>query len=417
MALDSSARLGCFAAVVAAWDAGTYLLIHRLSGMFNDFDFYWASARLITRGRDPYDLVQMHQVLASIGLHPSSAMGYAYPLALAYLMVPLSFLPPLVAGLVFSGISLVALAAAATMLLAPLRGLWWVERLAIAFAIGSFVPITGSLRMGQINLLVLLLLVVAFRGLARASTLALAGAIKLSPVVGLFSFPPSQWWSRRGLLGGAAIFGIVTVLPSLVARGARLPVLGMLAPDAYYTNESVNGFVGRLGGAIWHTAPALLPRLPLEPTMLASVAVLAAVTVAVVLVNGWRSTDGVLALLLGFSVVAAPLNSLWNYTPLLITLIWCWPRVRGSPLQRTLIAAAWALIEVQQTIYDAGPQLEAGVPLRGLLGSTSLYGALLVIGVAAFLLVRERAAAGMFQGPGHANTASRFASGIGDHSS
>jgi hypothetical protein len=294
LALDSSARLGCFAAVVAAWDAGTYLLIHRLSGMFNDFDFYWASARLITRGRDPYDLVQMHQVLASIGLHPSSAMGYAYPLALAYLMVPLSFLPPLVAGLVFSGISLVALAAAATMLLAPLRGLWWVERLAIAFAIGSFVPITGSLRMGQINLLVLLLLVVAFRGLARASTLALAGAIKLSPVVGLFSFPPSQWWSRRGLLGGAAIFGIVTVLPSLVARGARLPVLGMLAPDAYYTNESVNGFVGRLGGAIWHTAPALLPRLPLEPTMLASVAVLAAVTVAVVLVNGWRSTDGVL---------------------------------------------------------------------------------------------------------------------------
>src|SRR3981081_126109 len=80
--------------------------------LYNDFYLYWGSAKLLVLGRDPYDLIRMTSILNDAGLHPVVGLGYTYPLLLLYVMLPLPLLPPLPAGLVFSGLSLIALAGA-----------------------------------------------------------------------------------------------------------------------------------------------------------------------------------------------------------------------------------------------------------------------------------------------------------------
>jgi hypothetical protein len=379
---------GLVAALIAAWCAGIYLATHQMEGLFNDFAFYWAGARMLAHGRNPYDVAAMRGILDQVGLHPASALGYSYPLAFAYLMVPLGLLPPLVAGAIFSLVSLTAFGLAVAALFAPLENLSWAELLILAYGAGSFVPVTGSLRMGQVNLLVLLLLALALRGVAPAGSIVAASAIKLYPVVGLLALLPR---GRKGLvrllLGGAA-FAALVLVPNLVA-GFRPQMLEMFTPDAYYTNESINGFLSRLAGAAWHTAPALAPGLHVEPLMVLVAAVLGMLTFAAVLLTRGRPWAGCLALLLAYAVVAAPRNSLWDFAPILIAMAWCWSLVRARPLLGAVLAAGWALIQVQQTIYDFGPDPQMGRAWLGLLGSTALYGALLLAGLTAFLVFSE----------------------------
>lgn len=379
---------GLVAALIAAWCAGIYLATHQMEGLFNDFAFYWAGARLLAQGRNPYDVAAMRGALDQVGLHPASALGYSYPLVFAYLMVPLTLLPPLVAGVIFSILSLTAFGLAVAVLFAPLENLSWAELLILAYGAGSFVPVTGSLRMGQVNLLVLLLLALALRGVASTGSIVAASAIKLYPIVGLLALVPR---GRRGLvpllLGGAAFVALV-LIPNLVA-GFHPQMFEMFTPDAYYTNESINGFLSRLAGAVWHTAPALMLGLHVEPVMVLVAAVLGLLTFAAVLLTKGRPWAGCLALLLAYAAIAAPRNSLWDFAPILIAMAWCWTLVRARPLLCALLVAGWALIQVQQTIYDLGPDPQMANAWLGLLGSTALYGALLLAGLTAFLVFQE----------------------------
>lgn len=378
--------LGLLAALVATWSAASYLFTHRLSGLYNDFDFYWASGRMVMEGRNPYDMAAMKAMLEQAGLQPASTDGYSYPLLFAYLMVPLSLLPPLVAGVLFSLLSLAALALAVGLLFTPLEQASWPELLVMTYGAGSFAPITGSLRMGQVNLLVLLLLALAFRGVRSGTTVALASSIKLAPVVGLLALVAHGPAGRKRLLAGALGFGVLALLPNLLT-GFHPPLFRMFTPDAYYTDESVNGFLSRLAGAAWHTAPGLVTGLPVEPVMVLVVALLGGLTFAVVLLARGRPWEGCLALLLAYASIAAPRNSLWDLAPLLLALAWCWPLVTTRPLLRLLLVGGWGLMQLQQSIYDAGPQVQAPHALLGLLGSTALYGAVLVAALTGFLLL------------------------------
>lgn len=377
---------GALAAAIAAGVAAAHVVTHRMAGLFNDFDFYWAAGRLLAQGRDPYDVAAARGVLAAAGLHPASTLGYSYPLLFAYPMQPLSALPPLVAALVFSALSLAAFALAVALLISALPPLPWPELGALGCAAGCFAPVTGSLWMGQVNLLVLLPLALAFRGAAPAASVAVAAAVKLFPVVALLTFLPRGREGRRGLMVGAACFLVLALAPSAVAGFERPRLLDMFTPDGYYTDESINGFLSRLAGAEWHTSPALVHGLPVEPVMVVAAALLGAAALAVVLRRRGAPREGCLSLLLVYGAIAAPRSSLWDFAPLLIALVWCWPRVRARPAGAAALIAGWALIQAQQEVYDIGPAAQAASSALGLLGSLGLLGAL-VAGVVCAVLV------------------------------
>ncbi|MFY9614002.1 MAG: hypothetical protein WAT58_01265, partial [Candidatus Dormiibacterota bacterium] len=178
------------------------------------------------------------------------------------------------------------------------------------------------------------------------------------------------------LLGGSA------------AGGDR--VAGFLGPDTFWTNQSINGWVSRLALTSDMTTPPL-PWLPVTPTMLALVLAVGVAVIVVVVRRRGDPWDGCLALLIVWGVVAAPKNSLWNYTPLLLALAWCYPRVRLRPLLLLALVIGLALIEVQSRIDLVHDSFYLGSPALTWLSSLALYGALVVLGLTAYLLVREPA--------------------------
>ncbi|TME24954.1 MAG: DUF2029 domain-containing protein, partial [Chloroflexi bacterium] len=349
---------------------------------------YWAAGVLLNRGQDPYDIGALHAVQRAAGLQVESGAGYSYPLFFAHLLRPLALIAAPQAGFVFMGLSLIALACAIALLLGSIPRLSWPVALVGGAAAGLFPPVIGSLYFGQANLLVLLALTVAYGCVTPGPMLGLASAIKLYPISGFLAAiteRPPRW---RRLAIGLAVLGVLLLL-QLGAGGASIAGRAgyFLGPDTYWTNESINGWLSRLGIASTWTNPPL-PGLPVEPFMLVGVAILAAVTVVVLLRAAKRPWEGALALSLWLGVVAAPKNSLWNFTPLLLCIAFIWTAVRGRWWIVAVGVVGWLLIELQaqldstrETVYQASPAL-------AWLSSTGLYGALIIGGLTAYVLLR-----------------------------
>jgi hypothetical protein len=199
--------------------------------------------------------------------------AYAYPPAMAFLTVPLSYLPVRVAALGWFAVNLAAAAAVVvgTWRLAggpPLRGMARVWLLVFAagmlinarFSIGSFqhqqfdMVIAGLLFVGCLAL---------WRGhdLRAALWLGASAAMKCTPLL----FAPYLVWRRKFLAAGVmlAVAGGLNLLPDVVfpQSSGRLYVqdwaedfLGAAArerPGAWFTdptqNQSLAGTLGRLG--------------------------------------------------------------------------------------------------------------------------------------------------------------------------
>ena len=363
-----------------------------LGGLFNDFADYWAAARILDQGGDPYDTRLVSHVLDQAGMHTLVGTGYSYPLLLAELLRPLGLLPPLVAGALFTAASLACLWLAMALLLSPLAGASRVPALAIATAAGLSAPIGGSLYVGQVNLVLLAPLALAFRGAAGPAGLAIAAAVKLYPAAAALAFGTA---GRRGLRQLALTGGATVALalgPNLVtgrwSYGSSL--LAMFGRDPFWTNQSLNGWLSRL-------AP---PDLPVTPLMVAIAAALGALTLAVVArqSKGWPAA---FALLLWYGVVAAPKNSLWNFAPLLVVGVSTWTLVRGRPAATLLLVLSWALID---GLWPAGALL-GSTPAAAWATSAPLYGALLLGGVLSWALLRQ---------PRHEHHLSHATAGPGD---
>jgi hypothetical protein len=371
---------GAWSCLLTAQAFAAGLLANRadpsVGGLFNDFADYWAAARVLNLGGDPYDKLLLGQVLQQAGLHTLIGTGYSYPLLLAELLRPLGLLPPLLAGALFTVGSLASFGLAVALLLSPLKEASRLQVLALATAAGTFAPAGGSLFMGQVNLYVLPLLALAFRGAARPAGLALTAAVKLFPAADALAFLALGRRGLRPLLVTGAATLCLALGPNLLtgrwSYGGSL--VAMFGRDPYWTNQSLNGWLSRV----------LPASAPVTPLMIATAAALGALAVAVA-ARQRHAWPGAFAVLLCYAVVATPKNSLWNFTPLLVVIVFTWTLVRDRPAAVGLLAAAWALADAE------GPAIwladHAGIHTPWL-SSLPLYGALLLGVLLSWALLR-----------------------------
>ena len=75
---------GGWSAAVASLAPLTSLAVGR--PLFTDFSDYWAAARILGTGGDPYDQALVAAVLRAAGVHSTVGTGYSYQLLLAEAM-------------------------------------------------------------------------------------------------------------------------------------------------------------------------------------------------------------------------------------------------------------------------------------------------------------------------------------------
>jgi hypothetical protein len=360
-------------------------------GLFNDYYDYWAAGRALNEGMDPYDPRGIGEVLSSAGIHTTVGdFGYSYPLILAELMRPLALLSPSASAVLFLTLGVVSLGIAVALLASPLEGLPLWRLGALATAAAAFSPIDGSLYFGQVNLLLLPLLVLASQGRARGFAIATSTAVKLYPSVTAGAFVLGGRREVKPLAWCLALVIAMGVLPNLLwGHGSYSHnLLGMLGPDTFWSDQSVNGFLSRLGVRSQWTVPPL-PGLPVTPVMLALCGALGT-SVLVLLTRTATSWQGCFALLLWFGAVAAPKNSLWNFAPLLIVFVYCLTGLRRRRVAAGLLVLAYVLLGLQQIVNTARDSLYQGNSALTWLSSLGFYGAMLLGAVTMLTVSTER---------------------------
>jgi glycosyl transferase family 87 len=215
-------------------------------------------------------------------------------------------------------------------------------------------PLVEEFACGQVNLLVLLAALAAFRDEDRGRPvragllLALCVGLKLSPALLLLPALAARRWR---VVGGAALGLVLVALAPLPFYGASGAValhhrwtasLAAASPGAAAAggNQSLFGCAARLGAPAW-----------------AAAIVAAAVVAAALRAPGDRARRG---LLLFATALASPMGWIQNYVLAL-------PALAGLAVSRRSVAAAAVGVALLVPMYDvSGPRFEAWVFDRSL---------------------------------------------------
>lgn len=214
-----------------------------------DADVYRSGAAAVLEGSSLYG--QLFTVRDAV-------LPFTYPPLAALLFLPLAFLPVEVAGVILTALSLLALWFVLALTLRALGCDWrWAVWLLPIAAL--FEPVRDTIAFGQINLLLMALVVMDALGRRRLSTGALAGlaaAVKLTPAVFVLYFLLRRDYRAAAVMGGTAAVATLAV-------GAIMPntswlyftdVLGdtgRIGSPAYSKNQSIAGLLARVTDAGW----------------------------------------------------------------------------------------------------------------------------------------------------------------------
>jgi alpha-1,2-mannosyltransferase len=350
--------------VVAALAALTaaFLAVATVRHGFFDLRVYHGAVNLwVHGGGDLYDYV-----------NPGTRYGFTYPPFAALTMLPLAYLGWHTA----IGISIVLAVAASAVLL------WWlVDPVArrhgwvrwFAFAIGAcllaaFEPIRETVTFGQVNLLMLLLVLADLRWLvARDSRWAgvgvgLATAIKLTPGIFIAYLLIVRRWRAAAVASGTAVVatllaGLLVPAESRVFWAEALWNTDRIGVFAYVSNQSLRGLVSRLdpqhpdlvlwavlvvatlGVWVWRVRAAA--RAGDEPTAFALTAVVGCLVSPVTWVHHlvWLVPAVILLIDRAASAPAGGRRRRWllglaigSYAVLISRVIWLWPDGGGGLL-------------------------------------------------------------------------------------
>jgi hypothetical protein len=366
-------------------------------GLLNDFASYWLAGKLVAAGHTPYDLTALARLGVSEGIVFQPGTGYSYPLPFAVLMVPLGALPFTLAAGLFTAVSVLVFGWAVSGWLGDRRAFAGGPALMLVVALlaGFYPPVGGSVFFGQANLLVLGGLALGVRRwmhpCARADwwgglAIGLVGIVKIVPLALVL---PASLARRLGGVGGilagagAAMAAALLLAPFGLGGAGRLAEMG--APDPYWTNESLNGFISRLTLRNERTVPFLRG---LDPTVAAWV-IFGLFTIATLAVL-WRARNRLAVrqgywLAVGFTLVAAviatPKNSFWNHVPALVGIglfIAAVEPGQGRDALTRWLVLAWYGMALVQLMVDSlsGATLHAWGPIGALLSSAALIGLL-----------------------------------------
>jgi len=320
--------------------------------MLQDFYIFWAAARVLDQGGNPYENANLTAVMKPHGIEVLLGTGYSYPLLLAEVLRPIGRLDPVAAGAVFVAVSSAGLGVAVALLVGSVAHVrWWTAAILGTFA-GLFPAVSFGMFEGQSNLLVLPFLALAYRGVAPGTGLALATAVKLYPVSGFVALAGSRRW--REVAQGAALTVMLIAGPVLLGgprgSGQSVSKLGQLfAADSYHTNMSLNGFLSR--AALNPGWP--LPGVPVELVDFAVVGLVGLLALGVLWRARFAPYAGALALTIWLSSVSAPKNSLWNYVPLLLPLTFVLSSARRHPWAAALaVVVAFMLVSDGYVLYE-----------------------------------------------------------------
>lgn len=250
--------------LLAVGVAGAFLLVYPREFLGVDFDVYRGAAAAVLNGEPLY------------GFASSLALPFTYPPIAAVLFAPLALLPASIAAAVWALISVLAMEALIWALLGALRVTDRVRWTAVASLLMlPLAPVTFNLWIGQINLILLALVVVDLvggTGRFRGIGLGIAAGIKLTPLI----FIPYLLFTRGRRAAGTAVltFG-ATILAGFVLLprdSARYWFTDLWdftrvtdIPDdqvAQTLNASMRGVLDRLqvphSGAVWLVLAAVV---------------------------------------------------------------------------------------------------------------------------------------------------------------
>ncbi|GAC1328395.1 MAG: hypothetical protein NVSMB17_03760 [Candidatus Dormibacteria bacterium] len=365
-------------------DGLTILLRGRLS-LLQDFYIFWAAARVLDNGGNPYENAALTAVLKPAGVDTLLGTGYSYPLLLAEVLRPIGLLEPHLAGAIFVAVSSLGLGLAVALLVASLRGISWWLAVILGAAAGLGPAVSFGMFEGQSNLLVLPFLALAYREVVPGVGVAVATAVKLYPISGLVALAGNRRW--REVAVGVGLTVVLVLGPVLLGGpgggDSAAKAQKLLAPDVYFTNMSINGLLSR--AALFPAYP--LRGVPVEAVDAVVVALLGLLTLAVLWRARFQPFPGAFALVLWLSTVSAPKNSLWNFAPLLLPMTFLAGSARRHPRAAVVAAAGLVLMGIQVTFvwaYNNANTFDPVVAYRDLLtvldSGTALLGALMIGG-------------------------------------
>lgn len=192
-------------------------------------------------------------------LVPGTTYGFTYPPFAAVTMLPMALVGLRTAIVLCLGLNLAALAAVLYVLAGPLlrRHGWFGASLALC-ALALFEPLRDTFSFGQVNLLLLALvlgdawLLSTGRGRRAGVGIGLAAAIKLTPAIFIGLLLLARRWRAAGL--ATAVAAAATAAAAWIAPAASrfywteaLWDTGRIGRLDYVSNQSLQGVLARLG--------------------------------------------------------------------------------------------------------------------------------------------------------------------------
>jgi hypothetical protein len=196
-----------------------------------DFTAYYTAASLIRKGISPYDEAAFSEEAQSLGFR--NDRPYIYPPLLAIGVTPLTILPPRQAATVWFLLNVTLLGLSA-LLVARTLGLQThkIAVVSLLLAALTFYPAVFSIFVGQANVLLLSLLVLAWYGAERESDALVGVAIAAASLIKLFPFCLALYFLWKGLYRPF----LITVAAIVVLTGFTIAVVG-LEPHLTYMNS------------------------------------------------------------------------------------------------------------------------------------------------------------------------------------
>ena len=247
--------------VICAWvivlTGISYLAVNEVRDASIDFYSYYIGAAAIHLGEPIYAFETYESVVATVGIRHAGL--YLYPPTLALFIQPALLVSPYVASLIWLGLNVGILIVGVGLLLWQSNIRDHRMRVGLLLLPMVFTPNLMALYLGQVNVLVFVLIALAYLAFVRRRPnisgvlLAMSAWIKLWPIVLIAYFV----WKREWKVVSGAIFGLLLIgMLTFAFVGAeqttsfftdRLPEISQgTQPDLDHLNQSIPGIFSKM---------------------------------------------------------------------------------------------------------------------------------------------------------------------------